>query len=104
MSTEIQAWLGARLPQDWFVEPATITVDRDEITVVGRLAAPDEASDAAEPERAAAYEGRIARFREQTREERIRSLARPSAGSSARSRGARPAATPTADSPRWRHP
>jgi hypothetical protein len=71
MSTEIQAWLGARLPQDWFVEPATITVDRDEITVIGRVAAPDEASDAAQPERTAAQEGRIARFREQTREERI---------------------------------
>jgi hypothetical protein len=47
-----------------------VTVDREEIIVIGELPAPDgEFADDAE--RAAAEAGRISRFREQTREERI---------------------------------
>ena len=70
MSTEIQAWFAGRLPDEWFMEPAEVTVDREEITVVGPLAAPETAggSDAG---RAAAAEGRIKRFREETRTRRI---------------------------------
>jgi hypothetical protein len=65
MSTDIQAWFAGRLPEDWFTEPAEVTVDREEITIVGVLAAPE--SDNAE----AAAEGRIKRFREETRARRI---------------------------------
>ena len=74
MSTEIQAWFAGRLPDEWFTEPAEVVVDREEITIVGTLSAPEAGGDGgdggAEAERAAA-EGRIKRFREQTREQRI---------------------------------
>jgi hypothetical protein len=71
MSTEVQAWFAGRLPDEWFTEPAEVIVDREEITVVGTLSAPEAGGDGgAEAERAAA-EGRIKRFREQTREQRI---------------------------------
>jgi|SRR5450756_10309 len=74
MSTEIQAWFAGRLPDEWFTGPAEVNVDREEITVVGTLPAP-EADTAAEGEgedaARAAAEGRIKRFREQTREQRI---------------------------------
>ena len=65
MSTEIHAWFTGRLPDEWFTEPAEVTVDREEITIVGTLSAPE--SDDAE----AAAEGRIRRFREDTRARRI---------------------------------
>jgi hypothetical protein len=69
---KIHGWLSGRLPTDWFTEVPTITVDREEITIVGRLAAPTTPADAAEGEQAAAESGRIRQFREDTREARIR--------------------------------
>ena len=68
MSTEqaIQGWFAGRLPDEWFTGPAVVTVDREEITIVGTLPVPEE--DAQDPGFA---EGRIKRFREQTREQRI---------------------------------
>jgi len=65
MSTEIKAWFAGRLPDEWFSEPAEVTVDREEITVIGALSEPE--SD--DPD--AAAEGRIKRFREDTRARRI---------------------------------
>src|SRR5579863_3016435 len=65
MSTDVQAWCAGRLPEDWFTEPADVTVDREEITIVGALSEP-ESDDAV-----AAAEGRIKRFREETRARRI---------------------------------
>ncbi len=65
MSTEIRAWFAGRLPGDWYAEPAEVTIDREEITVTGSLSAPE--SDDAD----AAAEGRIKRFREDTRARRI---------------------------------
>ena len=62
---EITGWLQGRLPKDWY-GAVTVTVDRDEIVVTGPLADTEGVSDTA------AEEGRIARFREQTRVERIR--------------------------------
>ena len=59
------AWFTGRLPGDWFVGTPTITIDREEILVVGELP-PVDGEDSA-----AAAEGRIARFREQTRSERM---------------------------------
>jgi hypothetical protein len=77
MSTEIQGWFAGRLPDEWFTEPAEVVVDREEISVVGTLPPPEAVradseggEDAAEAIRAAA-EGRIKRFREQTRDQRI---------------------------------
>jgi hypothetical protein len=60
------------LPDDWFTEPPTVTVDRDEILIVGRLPAPTLADDASPDDRASAEAGRIARHRESTRDRRIR--------------------------------
>jgi hypothetical protein len=66
----IEGWFAGRLPDDWFEAAPEITVDRDEILVVGRIAPPDaEGDDAAKAEAAA---GRVTRFREETRDARMR--------------------------------
>ena len=62
------AWLTGRLPADWFLSAPSVTVDREEIVVVGELAAPEGTDEAT---RAAAAQGRISRFREDTREMRM---------------------------------
>jgi hypothetical protein len=67
---EVRGWFTGRLPGDWFTAAPDIQVDREEITVVGTLAAPDPAG-TSDAERAAAAEGRIRRFREDTRGRRI---------------------------------
>jgi hypothetical protein len=75
MSTEIVSWFRGRLPDEWFTEPAEIVVDREEITIVGTLAEPESAdAEGAAGENTAAdaaAEGRIKRFREDTRARRI---------------------------------
>src|SRR5580704_15507218 len=65
MTTEVRAWFTGRLPDEWFSEPAEVTVDREEITVISTL--PEPESDDAD----VAAEGRIKRFREETRARRI---------------------------------
>jgi hypothetical protein len=70
-SEEIRGWLTGRLPEEWFDGAPEVTVDREEITVVGTLRAPDLAEGASDVERAAAYRGRIKGFREDTRDHRI---------------------------------
>jgi hypothetical protein len=70
MSTEIVAWFRGRLPDEWFTEQAEVIVDREEITVVGTLAEP-ESDDADGTAADAAADGRIKRFREDTRARRI---------------------------------
>jgi hypothetical protein len=81
-AAQVRGWFTGRLPGDWFTEAPAIQVDREEITIVGTLPAPalsgkadaeaqtgvDETSDAA---RAAAAEGRIRRYREETRSQRV---------------------------------
>jgi len=69
MSTEIHGWFTGRLPDEWFTGPAEITVDREEITIVGALSEPE--SDTESSASSAAAEGRIKRFREDTRARRI---------------------------------
>ncbi|WP_221176366.1 hypothetical protein [Nocardioides marmorisolisilvae] len=70
---QITAWVHGRLPEDWFTEAAEVTVDREEITVVGRLERPEGVTDETPPEEAReAAVGRISRFREDTREARIK--------------------------------
>ncbi|BBZ40853.1 hypothetical protein [Mycobacterium conspicuum] len=58
-------WFAGRLPEGWFDGDPTVTVDREEITVVGKL---PESQDQSE----ARTEGRVSRFREETRSERMR--------------------------------
>lgn len=61
---EIAAWFAGRLPGSWFDGPARVDSDHDEIWVVGTLAA-------AEPARGGAA-ARARRFREESRDERVR--------------------------------
>ena len=68
---KIRGWLAGRLPGEWFTGAPEVTVDREEIVVVGELAAPEVEDGADAAARAAAATGRISRFREETREERI---------------------------------
>ncbi len=62
-------WFAGRLPEGWFSGDPQVIVDREEITVIGRLPEPIE-SDA--PESRARAGGRVSRFREETRSERMR--------------------------------
>ncbi len=67
---DAKAWFAGRLPDGWFTGETEVTVDREEIVVVGELPAlGEEFTDDAE--RAAAEAGRISRFREDTRDERL---------------------------------
>jgi len=68
---DVGGWLAGRLPDAWFEGPPTVTVDRDEIVVVGRVAAPEVAAGEDEATRSAAEAGRVTRFREETREDRM---------------------------------
>lgn len=63
-------WFTGRLPDGWFTGPPELTIDRDEIVVVGTLP-PVEDPGGDETALRAAEEGRIKRFREDTREARI---------------------------------
>ena len=66
-ATDAGEWFAGRLPDTWFTGDPTVIVDREEITVIGRL---PEAAEAAESEARAS--GRVSRFREDTRGERMR--------------------------------
>jgi hypothetical protein len=69
-ASDAAGWFIGRLPDGWFVSAPSVVVDRDEITVVGELP-PLEETPADSAATAAAEAGRIARFREETRERRI---------------------------------
>jgi hypothetical protein len=68
---DVNAWLAGALPDDWFTAPADVVVDRDEILIVGTLAAPTLAG-SDDAEQSTAEQGRISTFREETRDRRIR--------------------------------
>ena len=93
-SAKVAAWFGERLPSEWTGTAPQVTVDREEIIVILTVPAPDGATtegettegettegetteagepsdDAARATHAEAVAGRIARFREETREHRI---------------------------------
>jgi hypothetical protein len=69
---QIRGWLLGRLPEGWFTEAPEVQVDGDEILVIGRLAGPELRQDAGPEAAAAAREARVQRFREETREQRMR--------------------------------
>ena len=72
---KVRGWFTGRLPEGWFEgeggSAVEVVIDREEITVVGRIPAPSVAADVSPAERAAAVEGKIKGFREDTRERRI---------------------------------
>ncbi|CAN5661294.1 transcriptional regulator AbmR [soil metagenome] len=64
-ATNAAEWFAGRLPTDWFDGDPAVVADREEITVIGKLPAEDSES-------SARASGRVARFREDTRAERMR--------------------------------
>jgi hypothetical protein len=67
----LRGWFTGRLPQEWVDGTVEIKLDREEITVIVPIAAPETAPDASDAERTAAWDGRSRRFREETRQQRI---------------------------------
>ena len=72
MVDEVRAWFANRLPKTWFEGALEVSVDGDEILVVGRLPDVELARATSDDARAAARAARIDRFREETREDRMR--------------------------------
>ncbi|TMG04627.1 MAG: hypothetical protein E6I06_13190 [Chloroflexi bacterium] len=72
MPEDVRAWFASRVPGGWFVAPPEVTEDGEEILVVGTLPDVELAKGTAGDGRAAARNARIQRFREETRDERIR--------------------------------
>ncbi len=66
---ELRGWFTGRLPADWFTGTPEVLVDREEITIVGPIAGPEEGASPAVT--AAEADGRARRFREETRDHRI---------------------------------
>jgi hypothetical protein len=62
-------WFAGRLPDAWFDGDPAVVVDREEITVIGKLSA---AGNAEKEESEARASGRVSRFREETRSERMK--------------------------------
>jgi hypothetical protein len=69
---QIKAWFTGRLPDGWYTGAPQVTVDDDEILVVGTLPELTLDKDASDEERRTAEQARVTRFREDTREERMR--------------------------------
>ncbi len=70
-TSEITGWVSGALPSGLFAAPPTIEVDPDEILVVGDVGAPEVPEGLDAEGRQAAERARIARFREETRDQRI---------------------------------
>ena len=68
---KVRGWLTGRLPGNWFEGDLELSIDRDEILIVGRIPAPEQGDDVSAAERSAAEDGRIKQFREDTRDRRI---------------------------------
>ena len=68
---QIRGWFTGRVPGDWLDGALDVRIDREEITVIVPIPAPQTAEGATEAERAAASAGRSRRFREETRQQRI---------------------------------
>jgi hypothetical protein len=70
--SELQGWFAGRLPDGWFTGPPEVTADGDEILVTGNLADVETPAGADEQAKQAARSARIDRFREETREARMK--------------------------------
>lgn len=77
MSSGIESWFTGRLPDEWTAGDLVVTVDREEILVVIPIPVPEASGpvpDASgdEQAQASAAAGRLSRFREATRDDRIK--------------------------------
>lgn len=67
----LSGWFAGRLPDGWFQGPPAVSLDGEQVKVVGTLAAPALGDGASDDARRGAEAGRISRFREETRRHRI---------------------------------
>jgi hypothetical protein len=72
MPEDIRAWFAARIPAGWFVGAPEVVADGEEILVLGTLPDVELAAGTTEEARVAARSARIERFREETRDDRVR--------------------------------
>ncbi len=72
MAEDIAGWFASKVPAGWFSGPAEVTSDGDEILVIGALPDVELAAGTSEDGRSAARAARTDRFREETRDERVR--------------------------------
>ena len=72
MPDVLQTWFASRVPKDWFTGGLEIMSDGEEILVVGNLPDVELAGGTSAAARAAAQDARIDRFREETRDDRVR--------------------------------
>ena len=72
MTEDIGAWFAGRVPKGWFARPPQVTSDGEEILVLGELPDVELAAGTAPEAREAARVARIDRFREETRDERVK--------------------------------
>jgi hypothetical protein len=71
-TSAIRSWFAGRLPDEWTAASApSVEVDRDEIMVTITVEQPALDADATDIDRAEAIEGRIAGFRQDTRDRRV---------------------------------
>ncbi len=71
-SDELAAWFTGRLPENWFTAPVSVTSDREEVVVIGHLAEVVLDEGATPAATSAARSARTSRFREETRNARMR--------------------------------
>ena len=72
MPEDVRTWFGSRLPAGWFRGPLEVSADGEESLVIGTLPDVELAAGTSEEGREAARLARIARFREETREDRVK--------------------------------
>lgn len=71
MSDELRGWLAGRIPESLYDGKPEITMDREEVLIVGRIAEPQFEDGATGDAAAAARAGRINQHREDTRKVRM---------------------------------
>ena len=69
---EIKAWFTGRLPDDFYTAIPEVTIDNDEILIIGALSIVELEQGVTAETAKTAEEARIERFREDTREHRMR--------------------------------
>jgi hypothetical protein len=72
MAEDIGAWFAGKVPAAWSAAPPEVNSDGDEILVIVTVPDVELAAATSEEGRAAARSARIDRFREETRDERVR--------------------------------
>jgi hypothetical protein len=71
-TSDVQAWFSGRVPDGWFSGPPEVSMDGDEMLVIGNLPDVEVAKGSKADAKTAARSARIDRFREETREQRMR--------------------------------